>query len=106
MRIASILAGAVLALGLAGTVAPSQAAPFVPNVSKADSAVQQTRMGHGGHHGRHHFRHGGPRFGIYLGPSYRYRTHFNSCRLTRANCADRWGWGTWRFRRCVRNHGC
>jgi hypothetical protein len=21
-------------------------------------------------------------------------------------CAHRWGWRTWRFRRCMRHHGC
>ncbi|MDX2289814.1 MAG: hypothetical protein NW217_13455 [Hyphomicrobiaceae bacterium] len=30
----------------------------------------------------------------------------NRCRIWRHECADRWGWGGWRFRRCLRNHGC
>lgn len=28
------------------------------------------------------------------------------CRKWRHICADRWGWGGWEFRRCLRNHGC
>lgn len=28
------------------------------------------------------------------------------CRAWRRTCGYRWGWGTWRFRRCLRNHGC
>ena len=28
------------------------------------------------------------------------------CRHWRHECASRWGWGTWRFHRCLRNHGC
>jgi len=28
------------------------------------------------------------------------------CRAWRHECADRWGWGTWRFRRCLIRHGC
>jgi hypothetical protein len=28
------------------------------------------------------------------------------CFRWRNICADRWGWGTWRFYRCLRIHGC
>lgn len=28
------------------------------------------------------------------------------CSRWRHICADRWGWGTWRFRRCMVLHGC
>jgi hypothetical protein len=30
---------------------------------------------------------------------------WNRCRAWRRTCAHRWGWG-WRYRRCMRNHGC
>lgn len=30
----------------------------------------------------------------------------DSCRHHRHRCADRWGWGNWEFRRCLRRHGC
>jgi hypothetical protein len=29
-----------------------------------------------------------------------------SCRSWRHECADRWGWGNWRYERCLRRHGC
>ncbi len=28
------------------------------------------------------------------------------CVNVRHECAERWGWGSWRFRRCVRLHRC
>ena len=28
------------------------------------------------------------------------------CRWVRRRCAERWGWGTWEFRRCVARRGC
>jgi hypothetical protein len=31
---------------------------------------------------------------------------YGRCRHWRRECASRWGWGTWRFHRCMRNHGC
>ncbi len=30
----------------------------------------------------------------------------NYCVRWRHECAHRWGWGTWRFRRCLTGHGC
>ncbi|NJM33538.1 MAG: hypothetical protein HC850_01250 [Rhodomicrobium sp.] len=32
--------------------------------------------------------------------------HYNYCRKWRWTCADRWGWHNWRYRRCLRRHGC
>lgn len=31
--------------------------------------------------------------------------HRRSCRRVHWICRDRWGWG-WRYRRCLRRHGC
>ena len=28
------------------------------------------------------------------------------CRAWRRECAARWGWGGWRYARCMRRHGC
>ena len=28
------------------------------------------------------------------------------CSRWRHECSSRWGWGTWRFRRCMVFHGC
>jgi hypothetical protein len=29
-----------------------------------------------------------------------------SCGAWNRICANRWGWGTWRYRRCMRDHFC
>jgi hypothetical protein len=81
MRIAPLLAGAVLALAFAGPATPSMAAPAVPNMSVADTGSGVDLV---------YWR------GRYVGHCVRWR-HI---------CADRWGWGTWRFRRCLHLHGC
>jgi hypothetical protein len=31
---------------------------------------------------------------------------YNYCRHWRRECAARWGWGSFRWRICVRRHGC
>jgi hypothetical protein len=31
---------------------------------------------------------------------------WRGCRGWRRECAARWGWGGWRFRRCLARHGC
>jgi hypothetical protein len=36
-----------------------------------------------------------------------YRTRYvNHCVRWRHECRQRWGFGTWRFRRCMSIHGC
>lgn len=35
-----------------------------------------------------------------------HRRKFSRCSYWRAECADRWGWGTWRFHRCLIRHAC
>lgn len=35
-----------------------------------------------------------------------HRVHWRRCRYWRRECAFRWGWGTWRWRRCLIIHGC
>ena len=32
--------------------------------------------------------------------------HAQSCRGWARICSYRWGWGTWRYRRCMRDHFC
>jgi hypothetical protein len=32
--------------------------------------------------------------------------HFRGCRFWRHECADRWGWRTRMFYRCLWGHGC
>jgi hypothetical protein len=36
----------------------------------------------------------------------RYWRYPGRCFAWRHECADRWGWGTWRFERCLARHGC
>lgn len=88
MRISTILAGAVLALSFAVAPTPSMAAPAVPGI-KIDSSVNHVQKVHrrGWRHGHRHWR-------------------YNRCHRWRNRCAYRWGWGGYRFRRCLRRHGC
>jgi hypothetical protein len=40
---------------------------------------------------------------------HRYHDHggyYDRCRWVRHRCADRYGWGTWEYRRCVAWRGC
>lgn len=108
MRIASLIAGSVLAAGMmAATAAPSDAAPRLPHVTGQSNTVTQIRdrdddrgehrmRGDDDDHGRRHnwWR-------------WRHREmRFDGCRETRRECAERFGWGTWRFERCVDRRGC
>jgi hypothetical protein len=34
------------------------------------------------------------------------KVQWRRCRFWRRECAFRWGWGGWRFRRCMIRHGC
>jgi hypothetical protein len=34
------------------------------------------------------------------------KAQYRYCRQWRRECADRWGWGGYRFERCLRRHGC
>ena len=34
------------------------------------------------------------------------KTQYGSCRAWRHECAERWGWRTHGYFRCVANHGC
>jgi hypothetical protein len=75
-----LVAGALLAGALFAPL-PSQANVVAPvkapqSAAAGSSLVQQVRRG-------------GPR-----------------CWYWRNECAARWGWGNWRFRRCLANHGC
>ena len=106
MRIARLVAGAVMALGMVTVSTPSVAAPVMPKQSiAADSNrnIVDVRHRHGHRHWRHrHFR--GPR--IILGPSYGYGYGYNRCRQVRRSCGYNFGWGTRAFHRCVDRRGC
>lgn len=34
------------------------------------------------------------------------KAQWGRCRAWRNECARRWGWGGWQFRRCLARHGC
>jgi hypothetical protein len=34
------------------------------------------------------------------------KAQWGRCRYWRHECARRWGWGGWEFRRCLRRHDC
>lgn len=98
MRIPSVLAGAAVALTMAMATTPSQAAPAVPHLETAKLA--QTVADYDGLRHRHHWRH---QHGRHDG--WRPR-HYGRCSAWRNECAARWGWGGWRFQRCLARHGC
>lgn len=54
-----------------------------------------------GHHDGDRWRHRGPRVDIVIGDNHR---GYGYCRSWRRECADRWGWGGYRFRRCLDRH--
>ncbi len=93
MRIAPMIAGAIVALSMSAAATPSIAAPALPDISTAaPSNVEHVDWR--GRHWRHRHWGGGGGGG------------FGYCRSWRHECAARWGWGTWRFRRCMNIHGC
>lgn len=36
----------------------------------------------------------------------RFGGYYSRCHYGRHECARRWGWGGWEFRRCLWRHGC
>jgi hypothetical protein len=45
--------------------------------------------------------------GILLGTSAVEKVQYRPyCRRWRAECSRRWGWNTWRYRRCLTIRGC
>ncbi|WP_295558640.1 hypothetical protein [uncultured Hyphomicrobium sp.] len=60
---------------------------------------------HRHHHHHHHWRHRHFRPYLYgYGGGYSYG--YGRCTRVRHICADRWGWRTRQFYRCVYNRGC
>jgi hypothetical protein len=104
-KVRLILAGAVTALGM--SLSSAQAAPIgVLNeglLAAGGSLVEKT-------HGWHPYCAWGPvRYHRHV-PGYGnvpcYRGPSPRCRAWRHRCAERWGWGGWEYRRCLRRHGC
>lgn len=90
MKLKALIVTAAIAAGAA--LAPQIAsAASLPAAGAHQSALPENSMLH--EVGRRHWHH-------------RHRPHFNRCRVARHVCADRFGWSTWRFHRCVANRGC
>ncbi|MBS0232444.1 MAG: glycosyl hydrolase family 5 [Proteobacteria bacterium] len=77
MRLAPLLAASVVAIGLTAAASTPQAATLAPLKGVGTNQSLVTKAGYG-----------------------RY------CWRWRHICARRWGWGNWRHRRCMINHGC
>lgn len=77
MRLAPLLAASVVAIGLSAAVSSPQAATLAPLKGIEVNQSLATPVGY--------YRH---------------------CVRWRHICARRWGWGGWRFRRCMVRHGC
>jgi hypothetical protein len=72
------LAAALLAVGAVASPQMSSAASFspVPGINTGDTNLVETVQWRG------------------------------RCRAWRHECGRRWGWGGWRYRRCLARHGC
>jgi hypothetical protein len=77
MRIVPLLAASVVAIGLSAAASPSQATQLLPQLETNQSLAQPVYWRRGGY-----------------------------CWRWRHICADRWGWGSGRFYRCLAIHGC
>jgi hypothetical protein len=113
MRIATLIAGATLALGMMAAAAPSQALPGLPQISDAGKLTVQIADydDRGRYEGRRRFSDDRRSYGYggdeHRGRHWRHRGYrFDACRSVRRDCADDFDWGSWRFRRCLRRSGC
>lgn len=102
MRIATLIAGAIMALGMVTVSTPSVAAPVMPKSSiAAESSSNLVQVRHHRHHRHWRHRHfGGPR--IVFGSGHRY----NRCGQVRRSCGYNFGWGSRAFHRCTNRRGC
>lgn len=121
IRKLSLAGGLIVAGMLAGPQLASAAMLPQTSIAEADqSLVLQVKKGHGhgGHHHHYrHFRHHHRHHGLHL---YRYRPYAyyygggyvagygggGYCSTWREECADRWGWRTRGYYRCMYRHGC
>jgi hypothetical protein len=107
---AATLFSALLAAGGA------QAAPAGPQspmpAAHTGTLMQPVRYRHYAPGWRYAYWHRPYYAGFYGFPYYDYSysyyrpVHYNGCRAWARECADRWGWRTWRWGRCMRAHAC
>lgn len=105
MRYASALAGAFMLFGLATAATPSLAGPVAAKVPHAGSGVLNVADWDGPRRDRRwrDDRFDDRRFDDHDG--FRHR-RWRRCGYWRHECADRWGWRSFRFERCLARHGC
>jgi hypothetical protein len=97
MRFKIPLAAACLALATLSLPAVSSAAAL-PGASQSTAKLgAQSTLTEAVQYRRDGWRRGG---------WDRDRGGWGRCRAWRNECADRWGWGGPRFRRCLWRHGC
>ena len=93
------LAAAILSVGLLSPQLASAAPLPQTNVSESATLIQtvahRRHTSHRGHFRRHHHR------GVRI-----YVVGGGSCYRWRHVCANRYGWHTRGYYRCVRRHGC
>jgi hypothetical protein len=95
MRGVSIFAAAALGLALAVSAAPASANPGLPRLESNVQSLNPS-LAEPAQYRRYGYRRG------YGG----YRPRGGYCRSWRRECSYRWGWGSWRFQRCMARHGC
>lgn len=78
--VAGLMAAAVMGFG----ALPASAAPLAPN----GKALMQSLSGDG------------------LVQEVQHRRRFSRCRAWRRECSFRWGFGSFRYNRCMLFHGC
>lgn len=80
----------------AATMSPVPSAAIAQTATDASGLVQQVHYYRGGFCYRH----------PYNWRCRGYHGGYRHCRRWRWECANRWGWHTPRFYRCLRYHGC
>ena len=96
----------VAVVGIAVAAAsPGAVANTVTPVAKYQSFIQLVGDYDGPRHERG-YRRGWDSDGPGWGRDWRGGWRGGRCRFVRHECADRFGWRTWRFDRCLDNRGC
>ena len=95
LRKLSFSAALLVAVALSPTMAaPLTSAPqgLLPGLAEFEDGLVHQAQGEGYRNEKYQYG----RFGGY----------YSRCHYRRRECARRWGWGTWRYRRCVLSQLC
>lgn len=94
MRLKALVVAAALAAGAAFAPPPASAAALSGAEAVQTRIVAGSLLEEVGHRRHRHWRH------------WHHHHRFGRCARVRHYCAHRWGWGTWRYYRCVHRRGC